>query len=155
MYIEMYNLYKQTKNDYIDIIIQNGGSLGDIDFVIINVIESEIVDPSYDLDKIREHLKKYGNVFDYYAKFISTDQVYTVNDLSFDSVAIDIRNTFQRKIFLICYSHSSPYGLYFADKYPELCEGIICYPLRLYSAESLERRIWKFKDNKGWAISFL
>ena len=31
-----------------------------------------------------------------------------------------------------------------------MCRGIICYPLRLYSKNSLERRIWKYKDQKGW-----
>ena len=65
----------------------------------------------------------------------------------------DIYNKFNDKkdILVICLEHdASPYRLHFANKYPELCKGIICYPLRFYHKKSLERRVWKYKDNNGW-----
>ena len=51
---------------------------------------------------------------------------------------------------MITLGHASPYGLYTVNKYPNLCQKIVCYPLRLYMQASLDRRIWKFKDQGGW-----
>lgn len=31
-----------------------------------------------------------------------------------------------------------------------MCITVICYPLRLYSNKSYNRRIWKYKDQGGW-----
>ena len=45
---------------------------------------------------------------------------------------------------------TTPYGLYFANKYPEKCQAVICYPFRFYNVTSYNRRIWKLKDNKGF-----
>lgn len=54
------------------------------------------------------------------------------------------------KFILIALNHTVPYGLYFANKYPEKCQTIIAYPYRFYSITSYERRIWKVRDNHGF-----
>ena len=52
------------------------------------------------------------------------------------------------KFVILALGHAAPYGLYYSNKYPKTCQAIICYPFRYYSKGSLERRIWKLRDNK-------
>ena len=40
--------------------------------------------------------------------------------------------------------------MYFSKKYKNYCSGIICFPLRNYDKEPLDRRIHKYKNNNGW-----
>ena len=107
-----------------------------------------------DLKPIIKQIKKYGKVYHYFFKFSYYGNVFHLSDLLFENVAIDIHNTFKslKKYLIIAINHACPMGLYYADKYPKHCQGIVCYPFRFYSKESYERRIWKFKNNKGWDI---
>jgi hypothetical protein len=92
-------------------------------------------------------------IYQYQFKFDYPNINYKLEDIEFESVATDIKTRYEHlgSFIVITVSHGSPYGLYFVDKYPELCKCIICYPLRLYSDESLERRVWKLKDQGGWS----
>jgi hypothetical protein len=84
--------------------------------------------------------------------------IYNLNDLTFKSVSKDIKlfikqNKFKNNI-IICLEESSPYGLYFANKYNKYCEAIICYPLRLNTKESLDRLYHKYiNKNRSKYIS--
>jgi len=121
-------------------------------------------------EKVINFIKSKGNLYDYYFKFklynnneISNQQMYNIanpnfelKDINFKQVTNNIFKQFKHlsNIFIITIEHASPFGLYFVDKlnkkYPNKCIGIIAYPFRLYNKESLERRVWKFKENKGW-----
>lgn len=109
------------------------------------------------LDKnIYRYLKSVGKVYEYDFKFAlyAKKLNFTDTDYKFKNVAIDmlefIKDNKLKKVSLICIEHTSPFGLYFANEYPELCNYIICYPLRNYTQESLDRRVWKYSENKGW-----
>jgi len=76
---------------------------------------------------------------------------FNLNDLKLKAVAKDILKKYKKeKIFLIGIEHGSAYALYYSTKFKKYCSGIICFPLRNYDKEPLDRRIHKFKDNKGW-----
>jgi hypothetical protein len=154
------NFYKYAviKSDYDFLSKQTGGNNTNISssttlfdpmiqFVLLHVTD-KIYESDYDIDLIKSIIVKYGILHEFTTNFamINEEVPFEINDMSLSSVAIDIKKRFNRKIFLICIGHASPYGLYYSNKYPELCEGIICFPLRLYSKESLDRRIWKFKE---------
>ena len=70
------------------------------------------------------------------------------------NVSDDIKLFIDKKelsnVTIICLEESSPYGLFFADTYPELCKGIICYPMRLNTKESLNRLYHKYVEKDGW-----
>lgn len=97
-------------------------------------------------DPIIDKIKQNYIVYEYFFEFKK------LNDLKLHVVAKDIYKKHKHilNLLIICFEHASPYGLYFSNKYPTLCVGIICYPLRLYSKESLERREWKYKNQNGW-----
>lgn len=99
-------------------------------------------------------LSPLGKVYIYEFKFNNITNEFNINDYYFKYVAKDIKQFINKhnieKPIIVCLEHASPYGLYFVDTYPNLVKGIICYPLRLYSKESLNRRIWKYKDQGGW-----
>ena len=103
--------------------------------------------------KFINKLKKLAKVEIYEFKFdLKAKKQFELKDLYFNNVADDIYDMYKKhnKLLIIGLETTSPYGLYFADKYPKKCGGIICFPLRLQTKESLERRIWKYKDQKGW-----
>ena len=117
-------------------------------------------------EKIITFLKSKGNLHYYHFKFrlYELDNYnepiknpkFNLKDISFKEAAKDIYKKFKHldNFFIITIEHASPYGLYFVDvlnkKFPDKCKGIISYPFRLYVKESLDRRVWKFKDNGGW-----
>lgn len=114
-------------------------------------------DETYDYDSIIKFIEEYGGKYEFFESKISDYQnAITMRDLTFDAVSDEMATKYlNRKIFLICFSHSSPYGLHYSAKYSDNVIGIICYPLRLYSQESFERRIWKFKTRQGWEKSMM
>lgn len=95
-------------------------------------------------------LKKYCTIYNYWLKL--SDKKFTMENLLFDNVANDLHKTFSHmnKFVILALGHAAPYGLYYSNKYPKTCQAIICYPFRYYSKGSLERRIWKLRDNKGY-----
>ena len=109
---------------------------------------------SQELKPMITQLGKLGKVHNYWFKFSYYKNKFNLSDIEFENVAIDISNTFKslKKFLIVGLNHSCPYGLYFANKYPSKCLGIICYPYRFYCKESYERRLWKLKDNKGWSL---
>jgi hypothetical protein len=125
-----------------------------INFIIIN-------DP-FQVNQLDEHiiifLKSKGAIYYYDFKFnlYNEKPKFNIKDLSFKEVAKHIYKTYKHlnNLFIITIEHASPFGLYFVNalnkKFPDKCKGIICYPFRLYVKESLERRVWKYKDNGGW-----
>lgn len=132
-------------------LIQNGGNKSKINFIILNTPDPK----TSKNEQIKEHtleLKKFGNVINYYFKFGSSDNNFKLDDLTFENVAKDMKKSFEDydKIFLICIEEASPFGLFFVDKFPENIISIICFPFRLYTKESLDRYIWKYKEKNGW-----
>jgi hypothetical protein len=107
-----------------------------------------------ELKPMIKELEKIGKVHNYWFKFTYYKNKFNLKDIEFENAAIDIHEKFKqyKKIFLVSINHACPYGLYFANKYPNMCQGIICYPFRYYCKESYERRLWKLKNNKGWSI---
>ena len=99
-----------------------------------------------EFDQIINKIKINNNVYEHHFETKSLD------DFKFSKISKKLYNKYKHlsKLLIICIEHSSPIGLYFVNKYPEICSSIICYPLRLYSKESLDRRIWKYKDQGGW-----
>lgn len=106
---------------------------------------------SEEIKPIVEKLSKFGNVYNYFFKFHG-DNKFELKDLLFENVTEDIDNTFKHldRYFVVAYEHACPMALHFVNRYPKKVTGVICYPFRYYSLESYKRRIWKFKDNKGW-----
>ena len=156
----MYGVYQTNKAKYMDLVggsrAKRGGSGSDRSeptFLFIHVQPGEVIE-DYDLPAIVSNLKSYGKVYEYTSVFAKTGTIYKLEDLSFSSVAKDIASYIKSnnlgKVYLITVSHGGPYGLYFSTKYADMCEGVICFPLRLYSKSSLERRIWKFKEREGF-----
>jgi len=105
-----------------------------------------------EMKPIIKKLSKFGKVHNYFFKFHYYGNKFELKDLLFENVAKDIHDKFKHlnKYLIIAYNHACPMGLYYCDKYPNKVLGIICYPFRYYSLESYKRRIWKFKNNKGW-----
>lgn len=106
------------------------------------------------LKPIIKKLEKIGQVHNYFFKFHWKNK-YELKDIDYDNAVIDIHNTYKhlKKYIMISINHACPYGLIYCDKYPKYVKAIICYPYRFYCKESYERRIWKFKNNKGWKFS--
>ena len=111
----------------------------------------EIVE-SKDVKEIINVLSNFGQLHNYFFPYHYTNADLTLDDYSFNTIAVNIYEKFIHinSAIIVCLEHASPYGLYYADKYPQKCKSIICYPLRLYSQKSLERRMWKYKDRGGW-----
>lgn len=144
-----YNKYKKYKNKYI-----NGGNKPNILILFetyINTNEDEDNKTTQHYTKLLENL---GKIYIYRFKFSSIKNNFTFDDYYFENAATDIKSFIEdnkiKGCIVVCLSHASPYGLYTVNKYPELCKKIVCYPLRLYAQASLDRRIWKFKDQGGW-----
>jgi hypothetical protein len=104
-------------------------------------------------NKLKNTLEKYDEVNFYDVKFSLLNEKkldFNLEDLSFESVAKDINKKYNKKIFLIGIEHGSAYAQFYAQKYSKYCKGLICFPLRNYTKENLQRRIYKYKNNKGW-----
>lgn len=103
---------------------------------------------------ITDEIEKINTVHHYFFKFGISETPFKLKDILFEKTSKHINKWFQKmnitKGIIICLEESSPFGLHFVDTYPEKCHTIICYPLRLYTKESLDRSIWKFKNQKGW-----
>jgi hypothetical protein len=101
-----------------------------------------------------KNLKKISNVSVYNVKFslaLKKKLNFTLDDLKFESVAQDIFDIYgKQKIFLIGIECGSPLALYYSYHYSKYCSGVITFPLRKATKEKLDRRIHKFKENKGW-----
>lgn len=127
---------------------------GQINFVLLHHPNPMInkTETIKEYEKIITELNKIGTVHNYFFKFGSLKSDFTLEDLTFENAAVDIHEQFKnlQDLIVICFEDASPYGLFFCDKYPEMCKSIICFPLRLYNKESLERYIWKFREKKGW-----
>jgi hypothetical protein len=147
-YIKYKTKYLGLKNINININNQIGG--GKNNFIIIGNIRGN------DLDFIPELKRKLkslnGNVNEYKFKF--KNKRFILDDLTFKSVSDDIKLFIDKKELsnniIICLEESSPFGLFFANMYPELCKAIICYPLRLNTKESLDRLYHKYVEKNGW-----
>jgi hypothetical protein len=102
------------------------------------------------LKSIIKILNKIGNVYNYWFKF--TQKNFDLDDFLFENVAKDINKTFSHlnKFIIVAIEHACPYGLYYSYHYSKYCSNIVCFPFRFYSKGSLERRIWKLKDNGGY-----
>lgn len=141
--------YKRKLEKIIKLENQKAGST--YNFIIIGNIRGKLLEFIPELTKQLEAIN--GNVYEY--KFRFTNNRFKLDDLTFESVASDIKkfidtNQLSDNI-IICLEESSPYGLFFANTYPELAKAIIAYPLRLNTKESLDRLFHKFVDKKGWA----
>lgn len=101
-----------------------------------------------------DEINKIGTVHHYFLKFGTFDKSFKIKNLSFENTTHNLNKYFESKsltnTIIICFEHASPFGLDFVNKYPEKCQTIICYPLRLYTKESLDRYIWKYREQKGW-----
>ena len=135
-------LQLQNKNNMI------GG--GKINFLIIGNIRGSDLEFIPELKKTLKLLN--GNVHEYKFKF--KNKPFILDDLTFESVSNDIKLFIDKKelsdCIIICLEESSPYGLFFADMYSEICKAIICYPLRLNTKESLDRLYYKYVNKNGW-----
>ena len=141
-YIKYKIKYLEFKN------IKNQIAGGKNNFIIIGNIRGD------DIEFIPELIGKLkslnGNVHEYKFK----NEQYRLDDLTFESVSDDIKLFISKKALsnniIICLEESSPYGLFFADKYRSYCKAIICYPLRLNTKESLDRLYYKYVEKNGW-----
>jgi len=135
--------YKKYRAKY----LESKKTINNINFVIIDTIRGD--DTKY-MPELKIRLN--GKVYKYKFKF--KNNRYTLKDLTFESANEDIKKFIDEKkltnIIFICLEESSPYGLYFVDKYPDYCKAIICYPLRLNTKESLDRLYYKYIEKKGW-----
>ena len=122
-------------------------------FLHLPLIYEEPKIPDELKDTIKQ-LEKYGKVHNYFFKFSYYKNQFSLADLEFENATEDIYKTFESlgKFLLIAVNHACPYTLHYSTTYPETCIGVICYPFRFYSKESYDRRIWKFKNNKGWSM---
>ena len=145
-YIKYKTKYLKLKN--IDINNQIGG--GKINFIIIGNIRDNNSEFISELKKTLKSLN--GNVSEYKFKF--KNKRFILDNLTFESISNDIKLFIDNKklsdCIIICLEESSPYGLFFADMYPEICKAIICYPLRLNTKESLDRLYHKYVEKNGW-----
>ena len=145
-YIKYKTKYLELKN--IDVNNQIGGAKNN--FIIIGNIRGNNLKFTPELKRILKSLN--GNVFEYKFKF--NNKRYILDDLTFENVSNNIKLfTDKKKLtnsIIICLEESSPYGLFFANMYPELCKAIICYPLRLNTKESLDRLYHKYIEKNGW-----
>lgn len=146
-----HNKYIKYKNKYISLKNQNGGS---IKFVILHnpnpMLSKE--DNSKQYNNIINEISKLGEVYNYYFRFGTNDIDFIIDDMQFEIASQDLYEKFKDKgkLYIICLEEASSYGLYFANVYPQICNAIVCYPLRLNTKESLERHLWKYKEKEGW-----
>jgi hypothetical protein len=143
--------YIKYKRKYLQLKNQNnmiGG--GKINFIIISNIRGNDLEFIPNLKRSLKLLN--GNVHEYKFKF--KNKRFILDDLTFESVSNDIKLFIDKKELsnniIICLEESSPYGLFFADTYPDYCKAIICYPLRLNTKESLDRLYHKYVEKNGW-----
>ena len=141
--------YLKYKTKYMGQLDNNMIGGGKNNYIIIDTIrgkESEFI------PKLKSKLESYGNVVEY--KFTFKNKQYKLDDLTFESVSKNIKSFIDKKKLsnniIICLEESSPYGLFFVDKYPSYCKSIICYPLRLNTKESLDRLYHKYVEKNGW-----
>jgi len=145
-YIKYKTKYLKLKN--IDTNNQIGG--GKINFIIIGNIRGNDLDF---IPELKSKLKSLnGNVNEF--TFTFKNKRFILDNLTFESISDDIKLFIDKKelsdCIIICLEESSPYGLFFADMYPEICKAIICYPLRLNTKESLDRLYHKYVEKNGW-----
>lgn len=99
-------------------------------------------------------IQKLGKVYHYFFKFGTIETNFKLKHLLFENTTHNLNKYFEKQSIdnatIICFEEASPYGLHFIDAHPEKCNSIICYPFRLYTKESLERYIWKFREQHGW-----
>jgi hypothetical protein len=141
-YIKYKTKYLQSKN----INNQIGGCKNN--FIIIGNIRNN---NSEFISELKKKLKSLnGNVSEYKFK----NERFILDNLTFESISNDIKLFIDKKelsdCIIICLEESSPYGLFFANMYPEICKAIICYPLRLNTKESLDRLYHKYVKKNGW-----
>jgi len=147
-YKDKYIKYKKKYLGLKNINNQIGGSKNN--FIIIGNIRGNDLDFIPELKKTLKSLN--GNVNEYKFKF--KNKRFILDDLTFESVSDDIKLFIDKKELsnniIICLEESSPFGLFFANMYPEICKAIICYPLRLNTKESLDRLYHKYVEKNGW-----
>ena len=144
-----YKKYLKYKSKYL-----KGGNKTNI-LILFNTYINELEDENgKQIQYYSKLLEGLGKIYVYNFKFTSIKNNFTFDDYYFENAATDIRKFIKdnhiENCIMVTLGHASPYGLYTVDKYPELCQKIVCYPLRLYMQASLDRRIWKFKDQGGW-----
>lgn len=152
----MYNMYEHKyikyKIKYINQKMKQNG--GGINFVILHnpnpMYNKE--DNTKEYNEIITELGNFGKVHEYYFKFGLLETDFILEDLNFENASKDIYDQYKylKKFIVICFEDASPYGLYFVNQYSESCKAIICFPLRFYNKESLERYIWKYREKEGW-----
>ena len=147
-YKDKYIKYKTKYLKFKNINNQIGGAK--INFIIIGNIRGNDLDFIPELKRTLKSLN--GHVNEYKFKF--KNKRFILDDLTFESISDDIKLFIDKKelsdCIIICLEESSPYGLFFADMYPEICKAIICYPLRLNTKESLDRLYHKYVEKNGW-----
>jgi hypothetical protein len=147
-YIKYKTKYKNLCFQFKNINYQIGGAKNN--FIIIGNIRGNNLEFIPELKRTLKSLN--GNVHEYKFKFYN--KRYILDDLTFESVSDDIKLFIDKKELsnniIICLEESSPFGLFFANMYPELCKAIICYPLRLNTKESLDRLYHKYIEKNGW-----
>ena len=147
-YKDKYIKYKTKYLGLKNINNQIGGSKNN--FIIIGNIRGNDLDFIPELKRTLKSLN--GNVNKYKFKF--KNKRFILDDLTFESVSDDIKLFINKKELsnniIICLEESSPFGLFFANMYPEICKAIICYPLRLNTKESLDRLYHKYVEKNGW-----
>lgn len=116
-------------------------------FLILNTIT---LDTNINYVNFIQSLRKLGTIIFHQFKFNTSN--YTLDDLSFENITNDIHDKYidVKYLFIIAFEHCSPYALYYVNKYLTQCVGVICFPLRLYTEQSLQRRYWKYEKNNGW-----
>ncbi len=143
-YIKYKKKYLEIKN------INNQIGSGKNNFIIIGNIRGNELEFIPELKRKLKTLN--GHVVEYKFKFYN--KPYMLDDLTFESVSDDIKKFIYKKKLsnniIICLEESSPFGLFFANIYPDLCKAIICYPLRLNTKESLDRLYHKYIEKNGW-----
>lgn len=146
--------YIKYKTKYLKSKIMLGGAHKN-NFLIIGNIRNDdqyFTTLSTKLKQTLKNKKLSKRVCEYKFKFVNNR--FTLDDLTFESVSADIKKYIDKKklqkFIIISLEESSPFGLFFVQSYPDLCTGIICYPLRLNTKESLDRLYYKYINNNGW-----
>lgn len=120
--------------------------------VVINCPYSDYKHLNINKSSLKKELSKIDKVEFYDTKFsfVKNKKVnFVYKDLLFENIVEDIKNIYGENIYVIGIEYSSVYALYFSQKYKN-CKGVVCFPLRTYSKEGLDRRIHKYKKNNGW-----
>ena len=148
-----YHKYLKYKNKYLN---QKGANdmMHDILAIPYLTLNKSIYQKEVEFQQIRNVLDNTGRITIYEFKFNNINDDLRLDDYLLENTADDIinfckDNALDRPI-VVCWEHASPYGLYVVNKYPDMFRAIVCYPLRLYEKASLDRRIWKFRDQGGW-----